>query len=331
MNNVLAIYNTCGLSGRNNSATYINHLRPILSQDCPGYRVVLSDCCNSEEVRVKLMEEFGDAMSYNFIDDKLPLNITCNATAKAMTERFGQFDSYLYIDSGVHFGNEFNVAKDLWQLLRSDSDYALVASRINGDEGYSEWRFFPYGNVKTIVPIGKTVNLHCQLYSLEYFLAYNQKLLPDIFASDTHESIYTFLTAAINKRFVIHPMLLNHHVSVDGPSIGFGRGRKLFQCSKEIEQIVHEGRQFGFGYEECQSVCVHIETMYRDGFLENPEPLYNWIVKNMFLSFDYNAIRQNLIIGTGSYKPPPYDIPKIDNEEPALAPGRSLPSLAPGR
>ena len=272
-NNILIVYNTCGLSGKENADHYLGRINNLLNQDLDDFRVVVSDCCSSKQT-----------------SDKLPLCITMNSTVINSIKHFGEFDAYLYVDSGVDIKNKKDV-KELWQLLRSDPTYGLVAAQTDDDNGYSWWGINPK---QLIIPVGKTVNLHCQLYSNEYFKAYG-KLLPDIFAADSHESIYTFLTAAIGLQFVLHPdIVVNHVTAIDGPSSGFGRGNHLFLSPKTIKQICDEGHPLGFGYEEFANVCVHDQNLYKNNvFLHNPKPLYEFLLNNVFLSkaiFDYDKI-----------------------------------------
>ena len=295
-NSVLVVYNTCGISGRDNTDYYIFCLQKLLNQDFPEFHVVLSDCCTSPVLRDKVVSHFGSLISYNFVDDRLPLNVTVNSTVGLCVDHFGEFGAYLYVDSGVDADNPTTIS-ELWKLLRSNSSYGMAASQVDIDNGYALWQIDPS---LIVIPVGKTVNLHCQLYSSEYFRAYNRKLLPDIFASDTHESIYTYLTAAINLQFVVHPTLVLHHAQgVDGPSVGFRRGISLFKETKHIDQICIEGHPLGFGYEEHCGRCVHRQDLYKDNVtLLNPEPLHQFLLENVFLSpavFDYKAINQNFV------------------------------------
>jgi hypothetical protein len=296
MNGVLVIYNTCGLSGRDNVAHYVRCMANLLNQDCPKFHLVLSDCCTSGRSREKILAHFKDTISYNFIDDVLPLNVTVNSTIGMCVDHFGEFDSYLYVDSGIDVRNNRGVVREMSRYLRSDPTYGMAAAQVNDDSGYGWWNVDPQ---QAIIPVGKTVNLHCQVYSSEYYRAYG-RLLPDIFASDTHESIYTFLTAAVNLQFAIHPTLMLSHVQgIDGPSTGFIRGQSLFATSKSIGQICAEGHPLGFGYEEYANVCMHDQSLYKDNVtLLNPEPLHKFLLANVFLSkseFDYNNIKQYFI------------------------------------
>ena len=51
-----AIYNTCGISGRENVGSYITSIRNILDQDFDDFRVAISSCKNNKETQEALKE-----------------------------------------------------------------------------------------------------------------------------------------------------------------------------------------------------------------------------------------------------------------------------------
>src|SRR5687768_7374657 len=101
MKKMHVVFNTCGITKKENSAYYIKAIQSILDQDFDDFTVVMSSCLNSEETRSKVISEFGDKIKYNFIDYTLPVNVTFNHAVLQTVERFGEADCYTYIDSGV--------------------------------------------------------------------------------------------------------------------------------------------------------------------------------------------------------------------------------------
>ena len=89
---IAAIFNTCGISGRENVGNYITSIRNILDQDFDDFRVAISSCKNNKDTQNTLKEELGDSISYNFINEPLPVNVTFNHTCQKMTEAFGDIE-----------------------------------------------------------------------------------------------------------------------------------------------------------------------------------------------------------------------------------------------
>ena len=100
------IFNTCGISGNENVSRYISSIHGILNQKFDDFRIVLSSCLNSKTARNLLMDEFKNRISYSFIDDVLPVNITFNKSVQSSVANFGKSEAYLYVDSGINMGND---------------------------------------------------------------------------------------------------------------------------------------------------------------------------------------------------------------------------------
>ena len=191
---------------------------------------------------------------------------------------------------------------NLWDRLETsqkdvpDRANAMVAVGVDEDTGYEWWGLRPPRGEDFVIPVGRTINLHSQAFSEELRQAYG-RILPDVFASDTGESIFTFMTAAINRRFLLmgKPTVRHEH-SMDGASVGF-RGKPLtfkIEMDEFRRRIFEEGKQLGFGYEECQSIAPHDPSKYdADGNCTEPE-LKDWIRRNMFLrpeEFSYDSVK----------------------------------------
>lgn len=276
---ILAIYNTCGLSGRKNTMYWIRAVTNLLNQKVDDdYKVVISDCCSPKEWRNEVWSCLGDEVDYVHYDDVLPLNRTVNLTAR----QYPDADAYLYMDSGIDFANNENAVKMMRETMTSD--VAMVAAQVDSDGGYGLWQVGP-----GVIPIGKTVNLHCQMFSGKYFKAYNG-ILPDIFAADTSESVFSYLCAAIGTKFILHPDLVVHHAHhMDGASSGFKRGGTLWKSPKTIKQLCEEGAPLGFGYEECYdpstgtgNVLNHDKKLWNGDIPKYREKLYEWMKENLF-------------------------------------------------
>ncbi len=313
------IFNTCGIGGRENVQGYINSIENILNQNFSDFRVGLSSCLNSPMTTKKLIEYFGDRISYNFIHELHPVNVTFNHTALKMWEQFGEADGIMFLDSGIDFGPNPDVLKNMFELFKS-GPYGMVAARTDTDTGTFLWfgegssygdesgqaKLFENGHLE--FPIGKTTNLHCQIFSKEVFLGMGKRLMPDIFASHCTESTFSFVTAAVNQKFVMHKdVVVSHVVGMDGPSAGFRPEkegvipwRHLYRSPKTIEQIIEdpEAKESGFGYEECQDILLHNPNCYENGFCKEPERLKKFITANIYLpkeALDYEAIANKFI------------------------------------
>jgi len=308
-NKMLVVYNTCGFSGRESVDWYVRCVENILNQDFEDFRVVISSAGNSVPVIKKLLSVFGKRVSYNFTNDRLTVNQTFNHTVQRSVEEFGEFDSYLYVDSGIDFGSNRNVLTEAHDLLRSGPN-GMVTIQASNDTGFKEWFGFQ-GNVTETnfeIPVGRACNLHTQLFSSEIFKAYDNKIIPDIFIAYCTESIFSFVAAGVSQKWlVLKDTVLEHLKSVDGATSGFhhigprGDSTNNLFAGLDIREIVKdpEAWESGFGYEEMQGVFPHDPQQYdKDGFAKQPDRLKEFIRKNMFLSedlFDYKGIRHRFV------------------------------------
>jgi hypothetical protein len=266
------------------------------------------------------MAEFGDDISYNLVNELHPVNVTFNHAALRAYEEFGDFDGYMFMDSGINFNDNPNVLKDMWELYRS-GPYGMVAARTDTDTGTFLWfnegthhgdesgqnKLFENGHL--IFPIGKTTNLHCQIFSKDIFFGMGKRLMPDIFASHCTESTFTFITAAVGQQFVMHKdVVVSHIVGMDGPSAGFRpekQGivpwRHLYRSPKSIDEIISDpaALESGFGYEECQGILMHDESKYNErGYALTPKKLNDFIKNNIYLpesALNYSEINHKFI------------------------------------
>lgn len=323
---LIIIFNTCGISGKDNSAIYINHINGILNQNFDDFRVVLSSCLNSNQTRNSLLKHFGNKISYSFIDQLLPVNITFNKSIQVASSYFGEAEAYASIDSGVDISHDLNSIKKLFELHKT-GDYGITASRIEDDSGYWLWfgdydknwsphipatanqekecanKMFANGNFE--IPLGKTINQHLQIFNPLILKNFDNRLTPDIFASHSTEGLYTYITASIGKKFVIHKdVIAKHSQTVDGGSSGFrperegvpGYQHTISFAKKKIMDIIfsEESKEVGFGYEECQKILMHNPSKFdENGYPKDAEKLKKFLLNNFYLSkeeLDYNNI-----------------------------------------
>ena len=292
-NKLLVVYNTCGFSGREPVDWYIDCIQNLLNQDLDGVKVVLSSCGNS-----------GGA-----INDRITVNMSFNHTVAKCVEKFGEFEGYLYIDSGINFRDNTTVLSKAYELFKSDN-YGMVTVQASNDNGFPQWigvdKFVEDENF--VIPVGRACNLHTQIFSNEIFKAFDNKIIPDIFVAYCTESVFSFLAAATNQRWVILKDVVAEHLkSVDGATCGFdhtgpkGDNKNNLFANLDIYEICKdpEALASGFGYEEMQGVLHHDPTKYdENGMVEDSERLKEFIRTRIFLNkeqFNYDAITHKFV------------------------------------
>ena len=307
-NKMLVVYNTCGFSGRENVRWYIDCINNILNQDFVGFEVVLSSCGNSMPVIKTLLQTFGKKITYNITKERMTVNQSFNHTVQRCVENYGEFESYLYVDSGVNFRDNKDVLNKAYDLFKS-GPHGMVTIQASNDTGFKEWLNIDGAitGEDLVLPIGRACNLHTQLFSNEIFKAYDNKIIPDIFVAYCTESIFSFVAAGVKQKWIIlKDLVLEHLKSVDGATSGFShigqRGdstNNLFG-GLDIHEIVSnpEARDSGFGYEEMQGVFPHDPEKYENGFVKDAPRLKEFIRTNMFLDkniLDYDTIKYKFL------------------------------------
>ena len=319
-NKLIIVYNTCGISGRENVPLYVKNIYAVLNQKFDNFKVVLSSCLNSRQVRHNLVDEFKNNISYNFIDSFIPVNISFNHTVMKAVEYFGPADGYLYVSSGISLANDINIVQKLYDLHVS-GPYGITSARVDKDSGLVFWllggdiadesrqkEIFQNGNF--VVPVGKTVNSHCEIFDHSIFENFNRRVMPDIFASQASESIWSFITACLGKKIIIHKeAIVEHAIGSDGGSSGFrpeptgqpGWKHTLPYAPRRIEDIISEpeARECGLGYEECQKILLHDVSKFDvDGNCLDPQRLKRFLT-NFYLpeeNFRYDLIDSAFIV-----------------------------------
>lgn len=304
MNDLLIVYNIFGK--RDNSAHYIKCVESILNSKIScGFKVVISACLSHPTILNKLFQHFGDKIGYVVINKPYTVNITFNKTVQECVKSMGEFNAYLYVDSGIDFiGNEYAI-QAAYNLLTSE-DRAMVSFQVENDHALYNVGIndFPLKDKNHVVPIGTACNGHSEMFSNHIYKKYNNKLIPDVFAAYCTESTYSFLCAGVGRRWVIlGDYVLHHAKSVDGASstsphmsqvhlntwnnLLFGRDARIFVNDQDAINS-------GLGYEECNSIMLHKKECYSDlGDCLNPDPLAVSINKYFYLTkeeLDYDSI-----------------------------------------
>tara|TARA_Y100001938_G_scaffold149940_1_gene238811 strand:- start:9995 stop:10945 length:951 start_codon:yes stop_codon:yes gene_type:complete len=313
-NKVLLVYNTCGIR-RDNTEHYIKCIRTFLNQNFDGFRVVLSSCKNSPECIKKILETFGNQISYCLTPELHTVNITFNKACQESVRHLGEFESYMYVDSGCWFEDDDILAKS-YECLKSGPN-GIVALQVDTDEALDILDpKFKHTTDKMqitgddyIIPIGKSINQHTHLFSKEIFKNCNNKIEPDVFAAHCSESVFNYIAAASSQRWVIMAdRQIRHHTSIDGASAGFshhshkhsntwnnllyGRDALAFINDKEAYEC-------GVGYEECNKIMPHNPDAYdENGFAKNSSRLLEKVNEYFFLNEDelcYDKIKCKFI------------------------------------
>lgn len=327
---LLVIYNACGLSGKENSSYYIEHINTILNQDLEDVRVVFSGCLISKQTFKNVYAHFKDRIDYCMTNEKLAVNQSFNLAVLKTVEEYGEFDGYMYVASDVKFTSDLNSLSRLHERILN-TENGIVSPEIDVDNGYYWWFDFDesqniwdvFGRDKDFtVPLGSTCNLHCAIFSNKLYKQYGRPL-PDVFVSYCSESTFSFLVAGIGQRFVIaNDVLCNHgvhqsnHHQLDGQTQVYGAGwDKVFPGSKSIKEIVEsdEAKKCGFGHEEWVPRFLHKMNVPDDKvyLMHDPEQfdqndfsidnrLRNFIKDNLFLSkeiLNYDTIEYSFIKG----------------------------------
>ena len=324
---ILVIYNICGIKF-NNLEMWSNHLQDILNQDYPNFTVAVSGCVVSDSSKIeleKLKTKYSNVI-FNWIEDILPVNVTFNHTAQVCTKQLGEFDGYLYVASDVKFGDDIKVIEKL-AYLHQNSNSALTYALVDNDHGLDAWYPEVWDNLDKLldtdhfcINIGKTANMHVTLFDKEIYNNFNNKIVPDIFATHCTETTYSYLAASLAKKFVVHNknIMLSHIGFADGHSVGFIDEIKyddklswkhLFKSSIPADErlLSQEAKESGFGYGEWKQMLMPGETiLYRDETMydeeenhKNPQKLLSFLKKAIYLSdneFNYNNVNYKLVV-----------------------------------
>ena len=301
---VLAIYNTCQISSaRDNTAYYLRAITSLLAQDAV---VCIQGCMMRDDTKRAITELVDGRATLLWVNEPLPLSVTVNFAVMMMLLRHKDFTHYLFLDSGMDVTeNRYHVE----HLCAAASGPVAVAAAVPSSD-YGDWWHVKrpvLGGPPTNIPVGKTVNLHCQVYTAEFLDRYG-RLLPDVFAADCSECVTPYFCAAIKRRFVVAPVFLHHepdldggssHLSLQARSRDTGWGCPLFHSPKPLKQLAEEGHKLGWGFEECQNTLKHDPKHYDSQGFTRDDELFHWLKANMFVAkFDYRGIKHDITYAT---------------------------------
>tara|TARA_R110000782_G_scaffold190917_5_gene280743 strand:+ start:242 stop:1213 length:972 start_codon:yes stop_codon:yes gene_type:complete len=304
--NILIVYNTCGIK-RDNSEWYIKCMQSILDQDFDrdNYKILWSSCLNTPQCVKQVYSHFKNNISYCFHSEPHTVNITFNKAVREMIQHFGQFDYYMYIDSGVTFENQKDILRKIHDVCVSESP-GMLTVQTDTDEALNaldESRFVYQAPTPQIVgehfvvPVGKACNVHTHVYSNELYNTFNSKLAPDVFAAYCTESTFSFLTSGAKQRWIImKDEQVVHKKGVDGASVCSAHHSAKYNnpwnnllCDRNALDFINdkEAYEAGLGYEECNNIMNHHSEAYEsDGSSKYPDKLTQMINKYFFLNQD---------------------------------------------
>lgn len=309
MNKLLVTFNICGISGNEDVDHYIKVIHQILNQDFDNYRIIISSCLSSIKTRTRLLKEFGNAVSYNFINEILPVLVTFNSSVLEDIKHNGRSDGYIYLESGIDLEQNDQLLKQLYQCMHAGPN-GIVSGMISTDNGYKEHGLtIQQGKGFFIVPVGKSVNGHILLFS-DKLVSYYGRPLVDIFKSHCNESVFTFICAALKTNLVVCTESIIHHIEhMDSPSSGcdipgwVASGRPTWDHPFKIPSIVNrictqECWDVGLGYEEYRHIMDHRPDQFdKNGFCINDQ-LKEICKTKLFLQpneFNYDNINHTYI------------------------------------
>ena len=293
MKKYLVVYNICEINHRN-CEWYIKCIDSLLASTYKEFDFAISGCLISPETKKDLQKKYSSRAFLNFIDSRLPVNITFNHTVNKIVEMVGRYDGYVYVDSGIDVAPYPNYLNEI-DARFSTGKYELVWCQTDTDTGFHHLGVYGYFyDHDFIVPVGKACNLHVACFGDTWLRQY-KKIIPDIFLAYCTESVFSFLTAALKSRWVIiKDMILPHAKSTDGASAGFdhiGNRRHLWNNlygGLDMLDIINDpvARRLGLGYEECSGIMMHDPACFcPKGFAKHAE-LKNYIRDKLFLSDD---------------------------------------------
>ena len=308
-NKILVTVNICGISGNEDVDHYVKIIHQVLNQDFDNYRVVLSSCCNTDETHQIIEKEFRSDISYNYIDEVLPVLVTFNSSVLEDIKHHGRSDGYVYLESGIDLEQNDQILKQLYECMNAGPN-GIVSGMVSTDNGYKEHGLnIQQGKGYTVIPVGKSVNGHVLLFS-DKLVSYYGRPWVDTFQSHCSESVFTFICAALQTNLVVCTESIIHHIEhMDGPSSGFDvlgwvmSGRQTYEHPFIIPSILERvctkyNHKYGLGYEEARGIFMHDPSCFDEqGFCTN-DKLKEICKKVLFLQpeeFDYDKVKHTYI------------------------------------
>lgn len=309
---ILSVYNICGIKNEDVS-WYTRCIKNIIDQQDSEDKVIISSCINSDRCVNSLKETFGSSIDICRFFDPYTVNITFNKSVQEAVKKYGEFDGYFYIDSGVLINNINYVMSETKNRLKTNK-YAMIALQTDTDTGYESIGFKQDCNSPQIIdadfviPIGKACNLHAQIFDQSIYKKFDNRIIPDIFRAYCTESTFSFLCSAVQKDWIIvKDILLHHNKGVDGASIGHSHFSKIYHnpwnnllYNRNALDFINDpiAKNIGLGYEECNHIMNHDPNAYIENYSKFPEKLTEQILKYFYTNtneLDYAKINNQYI------------------------------------
>lgn len=300
---ILTVYNTCGIKNEQ-PMWYMQAIQSILDQTNINNKTVVSSCLNTDGCISYLKNMFGESLDIYRYNEPHTVNITFNKTVQEVIKKYGEFDGYLFIDSGITLYDPNIICEGAKRL----NDFGIVSFQTDTDTGYGVIGLKQDSDKVQIVkedlvlPIGTAVNAHAQIFHNDIYKKFG-KIIPDVFAAFCTESAYPFVSLSVDKRWVIvKDILLHHRKAVDGPSSGQSHVSQIHKnpwnnllYNRNALDFINDSEALdaGLGYEECNKVMLHKEEAYENGIPKDSEKLSKYVDKYFFLNnkeLDYDSI-----------------------------------------
>lgn len=319
----LIVFNICEIQ-RSNLSFYIKRIDNLLKLDYKKYHICISGCRVRRETKKALIERYANKVSFNFTVQKLTVQMTFNQTVEKCIQRFGEFNGYIYVESGIDIGDSIinlNILNEIAERYKTGK-YGIISIQTDTDHGHhwilNQERLDNQAYILDedfIIPPGKCCHLHFTVFTDIFYKKYN-KLLPDIFNAWCIETTLSVMCAAIKTQWVIINTIIVEHYKAyhsqegyDGATSGFNPEGGLYNCywnnlygGKNMINIMNDptGVAAGFGYNDMDINGGRQvdKTQYDDNYHCINDELYTFCKEKLFLQqdeLDYNFIVSNFL------------------------------------
>lgn len=315
---ILVVFNMFDNPSKSNIRVWKENIIKLLVQKNVRYDLVLSLSMGRDHIIKDLIKFLGavihrcESIYLNVTHEALPVNTSFNHTCMQATQKSGEnYDGYLYCASDINMPNTQVISQIAYAHVNNNS--AITHGMVNNDDGLDHWFgdterqqiFCKLQDNDFSIPIGKTMNLHCAMFDKSIFNAFG-KLMPDIFASTSTESVFYYICVSLNKKYYIcstKDFILSHQGMLDGRSHCFKTEythekswKHMFRAKLGARQkfFSKEAKAVGIGYEEIHGIVPHDKTKFdSEGMPIDSQALRKYIKYNLYLGSDelnYDAI-----------------------------------------
>ena len=179
MNKYLVIYNICEI-GKTNLEWYIQSIDNLLKIDYSKYDLAISGCMVTNNTKQELLKRYKDKIYINFIDCKLPLNITFNHTVNKIVEKVVYSDGAYWGDPDkMRFRSSVDIVKEIDKRYKTGK-HELIWCQTDTDTGYHLFGMGSRGapvyfyDHDFIVPVGKACNTHVSCFGDKWLQEYGR-------------------------------------------------------------------------------------------------------------------------------------------------------------